>query len=300
MSEHAVERAAGSAGLPVFAFPEDAVRAVANAAGYGEWLRQAPPPQAVLAGVERERAAAVLARAVAGGPERLPSAELAELLSCWGIPLVESRTAATPAQAGQAAADLGGPVALKALGRRIPHKSDAGAVALNLDAAWKVTAEAAAMAERLGAAGTPAEGFLVQRMVTGAVEMLIGVVDDPSFGPVVAIGATGGGAELERDVAVTLAPVSREAAGRALRRLRTFPLLDGYRGAPRAHVAALEDVLVRVAALADAHPEVRELDLDPVAVTPEGAFVLDARARVAPAPEPSPWPAIGAMPPLRG
>jgi len=132
----------------------------------------------------------------------------------------------------------------------------------------------------------------VQRMAPSGVELIVGVVGDPDFGPVVACGAGGHVVELLRDVAVRLAPLGPRAASEMLRSLRTFPLLDGYRGAARANVPAVEDVLLRVSALAAAHPEISELDCNPLLVSPDGALVLDARIRVSASPAPRPYPSL--------
>jgi acyl-CoA synthetase (NDP forming) len=110
--------------------------------------------------------------------------------------------------------------------------------------------------------------------------MLVGVVNDRQFGPTVACGAGGTVVELLKDVAVRLAPLTRADASSMLRELRSFPLLDGYRGAPRLAVDALEDVLLRISALADDHPQISELDCNPVIVTETGVVVVDARVRV--------------------
>jgi len=149
-------------------------------------------------------------------------------------------------------------------------------------------AAARRMQRRLGA-----ERFVVQAMVPAGVEMLVGVVSDPQFGPVVACGAGGTAVELLGDVAVRLAPVGAREASDMVRALRTFPLLDGYRGAPRADVAALEDVVARVGALAAAHAGIAELDLNPVVVSPRGAVAVDARVRVAVPEAAVPFPSVG-------
>jgi acyl-CoA synthetase (NDP forming) len=112
--------------------------------------------------------------------------------------------------------------------------------------------------------------------------MLVGVVQDQHFGPVLACGAGGTATELLKDVSVRITPITRGDADRMVRSLKTFPRLDGYRGAPRADVPALEDVLLRVSALVEAHPEVAEMDLNPVIVHTEGALVVDARIRLEP------------------
>jgi acyl-CoA synthetase (NDP forming) len=147
------------------------------------------------------------------------------------------------------------------------------------------------MAASLEQAGHHVAGFQVQPIVARGVEMIVGVVQDQHFGPVLACGAGGTATELIKDVAVRITPITRGEAGRMVRSLRTFPLLDGYRGAPRADVGALEDVLLRVSALVEAHPEVVEMDVNPLIVHPAGAVAVDARIRLEPGP---PRPPLGA------
>jgi acyl-CoA synthetase (NDP forming) len=156
-----------------------------------------------------------------------------------------------------------------------------------------VTRTARELRSALEAAGHRVGGFLVQEMAAPGVEMLVGVVADERFGPVVACGAGGTAVELLGDVQVRLAPVAALEATEMIRGLRTFPLLDGFRGAPLADLAALEDVVVRVSALAAAHPEIAELDLNPVIASPGGAVVVDARVRVERPAHRPPYPAIG-------
>ena len=175
-------------------------------------------------------------------------------------------------------------MAVKATGDGLLHKTELGAVRLDLSPSAAARA-AREMREVLAAAGTPPEGFLVQRMAPAGPELLVGVVGDPRFGPLVAVGAGGAMAELLGDVQVRLAPVGARAAGEMLRELRTFALLDGYRGSAPADIGAVEDVVVRVAALAAAHPEVAELDCNPLIAGRGRAVVVDARVRLQPAPE---------------
>jgi acyl-CoA synthetase (NDP forming) len=221
-----------------------------------------------------------VAGALGRGEGWLPPDEVDALLAWYGIRLVESRLASTPAEAGGAANDLGGPVAVKAYGPGLLHKSEAGAVALGLDSPETTAAAAAAMAERLGAAGLPPEGFLVQRMADAGVEMIVGVVQDPLFGPVVACGAGGTAVELLRDVSVRLTPLTASEADEMIHGLATFPLLDGYRGRPKADVAALRELVLRLGALAEDLSEVAEVDLNPVIVGTAGVAVVDARIRL--------------------
>ena len=146
------------------------------------------------------------------------------------------------------------------------------------------------MDARLGAAGVARRGFVVQAMAGEGVELLVGVVSDPVFGPVLACGAGGTQAELLGDVGVRICPITRAEAAQTIRSLATFPLLTGFRGEPAADLAALEDLLVRVSAMVDSHHEIAELDLNPVIAGPDGAIAVDARIRVGTAPPLRPWP----------
>jgi hypothetical protein len=193
------------------------------------------------------------------------------------------------AAAAKAAAELGGPVALKGVAHGLVHKAQAGAVRLGLNGPTAVRRAAQEIAARLEAAGTPVEDFLVQRMVSAGVEMLVGVLADERFGPVVACGAGGGTAEVLEDVAVRLAPLAHEEAHAMIGGLRSHALLQRA----RADVDALADIAVRVGALADAHPAIAELDLNPVMAGPDGAAVVDARVRVAPPAVQPVFPAVG-------
>ena len=201
---------------------------------------------------------------------------------------------ATPTQAARAAAELGVPVALKAVGPKLLHKTDAGGVRLNVDGAEAVRQASAEIAAAVARAGHELEGLIVQPMSPQGVELIVGVVHDQSFGPVIVCGAGGTTAELIKDVAVRITPLTDLDAHEMLRSLRTFPLLDGYRGAPRADQEAVEDVLMRVSAMVDAHPEIAELDCNPLIVLSDGALIVDARVRVEAAAPPAPVPSLRA------
>ncbi len=168
------------------------------------------------------------------------------------------------------------------------HKTDAGLVRLRLEGHGPVAAAAETMRAGLAAEGHPPGGFVVQRMAREGVEMILGVVHDPLFGPVVACGAGGVLVELLGDVAVGLAPLTSIDASEMVRRLRTFPLLTGFRGQPARDVAALEDALLRVSALVEDRPEIAEMDCNPILVHEAGATIVDARVRVEPALPPLP------------
>jgi acetate---CoA ligase (ADP-forming) len=284
--------AGGVGGVPAYGTPEEAIRALAHAAGYARWRRTSAEPAGLSAGVDADAAAATVAQVLAEGGGWLVPDRVAELLTAYGIPQVAATVVATPAAVGRHAAALGGPVAIKAIAPGLVHKSDAGAVRLDIQGAAAATRATREIAAAVRAAGHQPVGYLVQPMAPHGVEMLVGVASDPDWGPVVACAAGGTAVELLGDVQSRLAPLNHDDAADMIRSLRTFPLLDGYRGAPRADVAALEDILVRISALAAAHPEIAELDCNPVLVATSGATVVDARVRIAPPPPARPYPSL--------
>ena len=270
----------GDVAIPHYPFPEQPANALALAARYAAWRaipEEAPP---VLPGVDRDRAAGVLASALASGDGWISPEAVAELLQCYGIPLVETWFATGAQDAGQVARREGSPLALKAIARGVLHKTDAGGVRLGLKGQAAVEQAAEEMADAFAAAGHPVDRFQLQPMVPPGVEMIVGVVQDEHFGPVLACGAGGTATELIKDVAVRITPITAGDASRMVRSLKTFPLLDGYRGAPKADVRALEDVLLRVSALVEAHPQVAEMDLNPLVVHEHGTVAVDARVRL--------------------
>jgi acyl-CoA synthetase (NDP forming) len=271
--------------IPSFAYPEQAAIAMAHAARYGRWREQPVGAIPRFPDLRRDEAAGVLAHALGRGDGQwLTADEVERLLGCYGLRTARSERVATPEEAGDAAAGIGRAVAVKAFGPDIVHKTEVGAVALGLEGSASTTAAAREMSERVAAAGLTLEGFVVQEMVPGGVEMLVGVAHDPLFGPVVACSAGGTTVELVRDVAVRVTPITDLDAGEMVRSLRTFPLLEGFRGSPKVDVAALEDVILRVSALVDHHPSIAEMDCNPVMVLSHGALVVDARVRVQQAP----------------
>jgi acyl-CoA synthetase (NDP forming) len=251
-------------------------------ARYGAWRAAPEEPATQLDGVDGDHAAAVIATALAAGPGWMAPDAVVQLLTCYAIPMVETHQVGLPVEAGRVAKRIGGEIVLKAIASGLLHKSDAGAVRLHLKGARQVAEAATQMAGALEKAGHHVSAFQVQPMVPEGVEMLVGVVQDQHFGPVLACGAGGTATELLRDVAVRITPITKGEADRMVRSLKTFPLLDGYRGARHADVAALEDVLMRVSALVEAHPEIAEMDLNPLIVHSEGAVVVDARIRLEP------------------
>ncbi len=265
--------------VPAYAYPESAARALGRAAAYGRWLARpagtVPELDRIRAADARALIAAFLDRLPGGG--WLPPAEAAELLRCYGIPLVQTRMAADSGAAARAAAELGCPVVIKADVPGLLHKSDAGAVRLDLRTPEDARRAFEDLAGKLAGQLT---GVLVQPMITGGVEVIIGVVQEPVFGPLVVFGLGGVATEVLGDHSARLAPLTGADADAMIRSIRAAPLLTGHRGAPAADLAALSDALLRVSRLADDLPEIAELDLNPVIARPDGAFAVDARIRV--------------------
>jgi len=226
----------------------------------------------------RKLLAGFLARHPAGG--WLPSGQAAELLACYQIPLVTTRPARSEQEAAQAAAELGGRVVLKAEADGLVHKSDAGAVKLDLRSPQEVTEAYRALVAGLGSS---LKRVLVQPMIADGTEVLIGVGQEPVFGPLVVFGLGGVAAEVLGDHAARLTPLTDTDADELIHAVHAAPLLFGHRGGPAADIGALADTLLRVSRLADDLPEVAELDLNPVIARPDGVFPVGTRVRVSPA-----------------
>ena len=273
--------------IPSYAYPEDAARALGHAMRYAQRRARTEGVVPAFDDAHREDAAALIARALQRGGGQLTPDEVRDLFRAWGVPLVRTELAGGPEEAQRVAAAIGGTVALKAIASGLVHKTEAGAVRLGL-ATSEVAIAAREMQRSVAAAGHEVGSFVVQPMIPEGVEMLVGVVNDPLFGPIVACGAGGTAVELIKDVSVRLAPVTDVDAAEMIRSLKTYPLLDGYRGAMKVDVASLERILLRIGAMADAHAEIAELDVNPVIVSPTGASIVDARVRIAPVGTPRP------------
>jgi acyl-CoA synthetase (NDP forming) len=192
--------------------------------------------------------------------------------------VAESRPATSPEEAVAAAEVVGYPVALKAASAQLVHKTDAGGVALSLGTPEELRDAFMAMESRLG---DRMGGAIVQGMAPAGVETIVGVVHDPSFGPLVMFGTGGTAVELFGDRSFRILPLTDLDAAELVRSVRGSPLLFGYRGSPEMDVAALQDLLLRVGRLAEDIPEIAELDLNPVMVWPGGAVAVDAKIRLA-------------------
>ncbi len=281
----------GTERVPAYAFPENAVRALARIASYSEWRSQPPGLLWGFDDVRSEDAHEICRGAAAArGEDWLTDDEVRQVLHAFGLPLVDSVVADTADEAAAAAVVLGFPVVAKVRSPRVQHKAEIGGVLVNLQTADAVRRAFDDITARAKAAGVwdVAGGVLIQPMVTAGVETMIGVAADRLFGPLIGFGLGGIFVELMGDMRFRIAPLTDRDADELLHEIRGFPLLAGYRGRPAADVEALRDVLLRVSRLADDIPEIVELDLNPVIALPDGqgCRIVDARIKVRPAARP--------------
>ena len=265
--------------VPAYAYPEAAARALARAARYGSWRSQPASTVPDLANLRVADAQSIiesfLARIPGGG--WLSAGEADSLLRCYGIPMVEFRRAGDAEAAVKAAAGLGGHVVIKAEVPGLLHKTAAGAVELDLRGAGEVRAAMGRLQARF--AGR-LSGVFVEPMITGGIETIVGVVQEPVFGPVVVFGLGGVATDVLGDHVARLAPLTSADADDLIHSTRAAPALLGRAGRPTADIGAMRDTLLRVSRLADDLPQVAELDLNPVIARPDGVIAVDARIRV--------------------
>ena len=276
-----------AAGIPTYGTPEEAVSAFMQIAQYRrnqDLLMQVPPAVAVNAAEGRAAAAAVVRGVLAAGRTIMTEPEAKAVLGAYGIPVVQTRTAADVDAAVAAARAIGFPVAVKILSPDITHKSDVGGVALDLDSEEAVRAASGRMHRRLGELqpGARLQGFTVQSMARRpqAHELIVGVATDPVFGPVILFGQGGVAVEVMADHAVGLPPLNAVLARDMISRTRVARLLAGYRNRPPADIDAIVRVLMQVSQLVADIPELAELDINPLLADSDGAIALDARIRV--------------------
>jgi acetyl coenzyme A synthetase (ADP forming)-like protein len=263
--------------LPSYMFPEAAAKVLARAAAYAEWRAN---PLALVPGfadINNDAARAIVTTALKSrGNGWLTAEECRSLLSAFGIPQVAGAVARTREQAVEIARSLGFPVAAKLASPLVLHKSDVGAVRLDLE-----TPEAVARAfDDIQQEGM--EGILIQKMLKGGVEVMVGVTEDPLFGPLIAFGLGGIHVEILADVCFRITPLTDHDAYEMVRGIRGYRLLEGYRGHPPADIKAIENILLRISRMVEDIPEIRELDLNPLFAMPpgEGCVAVDARIRV--------------------
>jgi acyl-CoA synthetase (NDP forming) len=269
-----------SADVASFDFPEPAARALAAVARYAEWRATPPPTPPRMTGIDRRAASRLIDSYLDHHPDGgwLDTDEAAAVVATYGIALAPTQRADTAAEAVAAARRCGYPVVLKSAAGELLHRTDVGGVRLNLRSDNQVRQAFAAIRAALGTQC----GVVVQPMMPSGVETAVGIASDPSVGPIVMLALGGVATDLLADRSFRLPPIGRQQVREQIRSLRGAPLLFGYRGAPVTDVRALEDLILRVGLLAEERPEVSDLDLNPVVVTPDGAVAVDVKLRLAP------------------
>jgi acyl-CoA synthetase (NDP forming) len=254
-------------------------------AAHARWRERDPGRAPAFADQDLARARQLCGRALRErGPGWLTTAETRELLGACGLKLPPGGVARTAAEAAELARQVGFPAAVKLASHRILHKTERGCVYLGLQTEADVRRAFEEIRDRLRRENDldAMEGVLVQPLIQGGTEVLVGVTHDPLFGPLVAFGLGGIHVEVLGDVCFRVTPLTDVDAAAMVRSIRGYRLLEGYRGHPAADVAALEEALLRVSRLAEEVPEVAELDLNPVFALPPGRgyLIADARVRV--------------------
>ncbi len=278
------------AGIPSYATPEQAVKAFMNLVSYSRnlgALYETPREIFVEFPEDRKIVRQRYATLFGDGRETRSEAESKALLAAYGIPVVRPEPARTAEEAAALGKRLGYPVVMKIDSPDITHKSDAGGVILGLGDDRAVIAAYDTMMRTVRERFPDAkiEGVSVQKMIRAedGVEMILGIKKDPTFGTVLMAGMGGTAAEIYRDVSIGFPPLNERLARRMLEHLRMHPLLEGFRGKPAVDIARLVEIMIRLSYVAVDFPGIRELDINPLLVSPAGAFALDARIVVDPA-----------------
>jgi acetyl coenzyme A synthetase (ADP forming)-like protein len=273
----------GQRTIPSYTFPETAALALTRAVAYGEWREREAGSEHRLDDEAEEEIRKVVDVALKRLGEKggwLESYEIEAILGAAGLRFPKSRVVASEEDARKAAGEMGGPVAVKVISPSAVHKSDVGGVVLGVEGP-----DAVAEAYRKVTSVVPdPQGALIQEFIRGGHEVLIGMTQDPNFGPLVAYGLGGIYVELLKDVAFRIHPITDVDAREMVREIKGHKMLQGYRNQPLGDMAALEQALVRVSGIISAMPELQEMDLNPVKVLEpgKGVVVVDARMRVEP------------------
>lgn len=229
-------------------------------------------------------ATGIIEQARAAGRTLLSEVEAKAMLAQHGVPVTDTRLAASVDDAVALADQLGYPVALKVVADDITHKTDVGGVELGIADADQLRAAAQRIHDAVAAAAPgAAAGLSVQPMAAPGTEVILGITQDQQFGPVLMFGLGGVFVEVLKDVAFRVVPLEPRDAAEMIREIQGFAVLEGFRGAEPADLSAIEAMLLQLSAFAQAHPDVAELDLNPVFARPDGAIAVDARIVLTPA-----------------
>lgn len=272
-----------SAGVPNYAFPEDGVRALA-AADRLISLHEIPRRKMVqLDKVDVAKAKKIVSEALNGSDKKyMTQAEARPLLECYGLPLLKSATVKTADDAARIAAEFDCPVVIKVMSADVVHKYDAGGVLLNIHGADEARAAFDKIHRNVLKAVPNAkiDGILMEQMASKGVEVILGASRDARFGPLMMFGLGGTLVEVLKDVSFRLAPMWQISAERMVRQIRSFTVLDGFRGNPPSDIDGIVDTLLRLSEMVCNHPEISELDINPLIVHAKGKGCSVADSRV--------------------
>ncbi len=270
-----------SRGIPVYKFPENAAKAFGAINRYSRWLNRQHLAQYALT-FDRERAARIIADCLARGKTHIGELDGIGILESYGFNVLPTRLAHTADEAAAIAAEIGFPVVMKIVSEQILHKSDAGGVVIGLENAAEVRQAFETITTRARAYKPEAviEGVLVQKMAPGGTEIILGLNRYPVFGPLLMFGIGGIFVEVFQDVTFRLAPIGRNEARRMVRQIKGYKLLQSFRGRPESDIECIEKCLVSLSHLAMNHPEIVELDLNPLLVHAKGQGATAADCRM--------------------
>ncbi|MBN1655462.1 MAG: acetate--CoA ligase family protein [Deltaproteobacteria bacterium] len=269
-------------GIPNYAFPEEAVRAMWSMVKFGR-IMQLPRREVRRVAADRETASQLIEAKLKDDEQvMLAQLEANEILQCYGFPTLKNRLVTHSAEIEEATRAVGPPVAMKIMSRDIVHKFDAGGVKLKIQ-----NAEAARVAfdEIINNAKAynpraKIDGVLMEKMARRGIEVILGATRDPRFGPICMFGLGGTFVEAIKDVSFRLAPMWEISAEIMIESIKAYKILQGVRGAPAADIAAIKDCILRLSQLAANHPEIKELDINPLIVYPEGEGCVVADSRI--------------------
>ncbi|MBA7639782.1 Peptidyl-lysine N-acetyltransferase PatZ [subsurface metagenome] len=276
----------GKAGsfVPCYPFPENAVLALSKAVEYRESMKKPRGAVPRIKGVKREKAHRIIEAAMSQNKQRpfwLPIEKIVDLLNCYDIRIAGISVARSADEAATLAAQAGFPVVVKLNSSTITHKTDVGGVVLDLNSEDEVKSAFNAIKDKLKALGRESEmeGVAIQRMIPGGVEIIAGVTQDPTFGPLIMFGLGGIQAELLKDIVLRLHPLTELDASEMVSSIKTASLFEGFRGAPPSDIQSVQGLLLRLSAMVEDIPQIAELDFNPVKVMGrgEGYWVVDAR-----------------------
>jgi acetyltransferase len=269
-------------GIPNYAFPEEAVKTMGSMVRFGDLLRLDRRKVRRVA-ADRETAAQIIKKKLnENGRYYMPEREANEILQCYGFPVLKSRIIQDLSQIDDAAEDVGFPVAMKISSPDIVHKFDAGGVRLKIKTPDKAREAYKEIIENAKQFDPKAriDGVLMEKMARGGVEVILGATRDPKFGPICMFGLGGTFVEALQDVTFRLAPMWEISAEIMLHSIKAYKVLKGMRGNPPSDIDAIKDCILRLSQMVSDHPEIAELDINPMIVYPEGEGCVVADSRI--------------------